>query len=303
VRNHDIFLIGKLASLGRRSFGTATDFTPVAFWYSSEQVSTGFLLTTEGSMNLKHLRSIYTRMAMILGLTTALLTTTLDQARGGPHEAGDAALAAGDYKAALASYQQAAAAGNHWSENSIGSMYEKGLGLAKQPAKACEWYRKAAAGENPWGQYNYGRCFDEGLSGGKDAATAIKWFNLAAAQGNPWANYRLGQMHSTGEGMPKDREKGLAYYLKAAENGNDWAQYAAAEYYSIKAGKMPDMKAAVKWYRASAAQKNQWAAYKLALLLIEGRYVTKDIPQAKSLLDMAAAQGNKAAKKTLSSLK
>ena len=40
-----------------------------------------------------------------------------------------------------------------------------------------------------------------------------------------------------------------------------------------------------------------------ARLLIEGRYVTKDIPQAKSLLDMAAAQGNKAAKKTLNSLK
>lgn len=254
-------------------------------------------------MYLNCLRSLFVRTAMVSGLMTAILTLTLSQSWSGPHEDGEAALAAGDYKLALVSFQQAAKAGDHWSENSIGTIYEKGLGVAAQLGKACEWYGKAAAGGNTWGQYNYGRCFDEGLTGAKHPATAIQWFEKAAAQGNPWANYRLGQIYSTGVGVRKDAKRGLGYYLKAAKAGNDWAQYAAAEYYSIKAGKMPDMKAAVKWYSASAVQKNQWAAYKLALLLIEGRYVNRDISRARSLLQISSSQGNKAASKVLKSLK
>ena len=140
-------------------------------------------------------KGIYSRSGWTnpcVGLMVVLLMSSWVQpAWSGPHEDGDAAFAAGKYDLALEFYKKSAAANDHWSENSIGTIYEKGLGVTADPTKACEWYRKAAAGGNSWGQYNYGRCFDEGIGKTKDTKTAIGYFNQAAAQGNPWANYRL----------------------------------------------------------------------------------------------------------------
>ena len=124
-------------------------------------------------------------------------------------------------------YKQAlpkAEAGDPEAQYDIGSMYEKGNGVAKDKAKAFEWYLKSAKQGNDKSAYEVGFAYLRGIGVGKNEEKALKWLNAAAEYNNVRAFYFLGTMYEKGNGVPQDLEKALRWYTRASKGG-----YAIAE--------------------------------------------------------------------------
>ena len=95
----------------------------------------------------------------------------------GPFENAGAAYGRGDYAAAMRLYRQLADQGNGNAQFSLGTIYEKGRGVAQDCAEAANWYRLAANQGHPTAQFN-------GRGVARDDVLAHMWFSLSVAQGN-----------------------------------------------------------------------------------------------------------------------
>src|SRR4029077_6408295 len=85
-------------------------------------------------------------------------------------------------------------------EIQLGSMYEAGAGVAKDPVQAAHWYQKAFEQGNVPMAARLGQLYENT----KDMPQAAVWYQKAATQGNVDAQIRLGVMHYLGEGVAKD---------------------------------------------------------------------------------------------------
>lgn len=80
----------------------------------------------------------------------------------------------------MAWYGRAADAGDSEAQTNIGYLYEQGLGVTQDYAKAMNWYRKAAAQGNAQAERNIGSLFDKGLGVPQDPSEAAAWYKKAA---------------------------------------------------------------------------------------------------------------------------
>ena len=76
----------------------------------------------------------------------------------------------------------------------LGALYDNGLGVEQDYAKAREWYEKAADKGNAYAQFKIGRAHENGLGVTQDYAKAMAWYQKAADQGHAAAKARLEQM-------------------------------------------------------------------------------------------------------------
>ncbi|QWG12219.1 sel1 repeat family protein [Bradyrhizobium sediminis] len=105
-------------------------------------------------------------------------------ADAGPFEDAGAAYDGGDYATALRLYRQMADQGNGNAQFSLGTIYEKGRGVAQDDAEAAKWYRLAADQGHPTAQFNLGIMYDNGRGVAQNKVLAHAWFSLSVAQGN-----------------------------------------------------------------------------------------------------------------------
>lgn len=96
--------------------------------------------------------------------------------RGGEYVAYDRA----NYRTALKVWLPAAKEGDEKAQAFVGEIYEKGLGVKPDYAKARIWYRKAAEQGSTRAQQNLGYLHEKGLGGPKDPAKAVDWYRRAA---------------------------------------------------------------------------------------------------------------------------
>jgi TPR repeat protein len=114
----------------------------------------------------------------------------------------------------------AAERGEASAQNSLGKMYERGRGVARDYEQAAAWYRKAAEQGDAGGQYNLGAMYASGKGVARDDVQAVAWFRKAAEQGDVDAQTNLGTMYLTGRGVPQDDAEAAAWYRKAADQGD-----------------------------------------------------------------------------------
>jgi TPR repeat protein len=95
-------------------------------------------------------------------------------------DAGLAAYNRGDYSKAFIEFR---ADNSAQAKYYLSLMYERGDGIAKDPAKSLEWLRRAAKQGLDVAQANLGIMYCEGYHVDKDPAEGLKWLRLAAAQG------------------------------------------------------------------------------------------------------------------------
>jgi len=133
-------------------------------------------------------------------------------ARAGLKE-GKAALEAGDYLTAEDEFRPLAERGDPEAQLNLGLMYEMGWGPARNLDAAAAWYRKAAEQGNHFAQDSLGSL----LSRSEQYEEAMQWFLKAAEQGNASAQNNLGYMHSQGRGVPRDPVRAYMWYAIAAE--------------------------------------------------------------------------------------
>ena len=115
-------------------------------------------------------------------------------------EAGESALKAGDYSAALIKLKSLASLGDHRSQFLVGQMYAFGFGVPKDDATAIYWFRKAAIlaelGADPAApaELSVSKSYSQGLGVKADAKESLKWLQRAASGGSKEAALQLQQI-------------------------------------------------------------------------------------------------------------
>ena len=103
-------------------------------------------------------------------------TIGLCEIRGGEYIAYDRA----DLNTALRFWLAPAESGDPQAQANVGEIYERGLGVAPDYAKAAVWYRKAAEQGLPRAQINLGHLYERGLGVRQDKTQALNWYRAAA---------------------------------------------------------------------------------------------------------------------------
>ena len=162
--------------------------------------------------------------ALCAGVILGLTACTDERARSGaetpPAEAnfnaGVAAYKQGDYATVVRELRPLAKQGDANAQYKLGFMYDKGLGVPLDYARAGEWYLKAPEQGDADAQYNLGVMYDHGRGVPQDDAEAVGWYRKAAEQGYAKAQFNLGNMYITGLGVPLDYAQAHMWYNLAA---------------------------------------------------------------------------------------
>ncbi len=126
------------------------------------------------------------------------------------------AYAAGRYGEARRLWTAQAEAGDPSAQLKVGTLYDLGQGVPRDPAVAYGWYRLAAAAGNPAAEFNVAAMYDSGDGVPRNTAEAALWYGRAAAHGNRRAQYNLGQLYAAGDGVPRNLDQAEAWFRAAA---------------------------------------------------------------------------------------
>jgi len=169
---------------------------------------------------------------------------------------------------AAAWYRKAADKGYAAAEHSLGVLYETGTGVPADNAAAAQWYRKAAEQGFAPAQFSLGLCYVHGKGVPQDFAQALAWYGKAAQQKNSDAMLNLAFLYHNGQGVPKDEARSFDLVRQAAEAGSADAQFQLGmDYYGGEQGLQPDNEQARKWLHRSAKQGDVAAQFNYAMLL------------------------------------
>lgn len=120
-------------------------------------------------------------------------------------------------KESLEMAQRSVAQGCPRGYHCLGTRYDYGMGVAKDPIKAAELYRQGAELGSPECQYCYAVCFKNGSGVKQDDDAALRWAIMAAEQGHAAAAASI-SLESGSHPQPiMPVERIIGYLLKAEE--------------------------------------------------------------------------------------
>ncbi len=173
----------------------------------------------------------------------------------------------------------------------LASLYSRGIGVARDPAKAAKWLRRAADQGAARAQCLLGLCYANGDGVKMDKHEAARWLQQAADQGLGEAQFDLGLCYAKGDGVDRDPVAAVTWYRKAAIQGLPDAQYELGNSYLEGNGVPKDIPEGVKWVRVAAERGFGAAQNTLGLCYSKGKGVTKDYVEAYKWFNLAAAHG------------
>jgi TPR repeat protein len=199
-----------------------------------------------------------------------------------------------DYAAAYPLYRQLADAGDLAGMTRVGFMYERGQGVARNPAQAVMWYRKAADAGDPAGMNYLGKLYMYGWTGvARDYAQAVSLFRKAANAGYPEAMNNLGIMYESGHGVELDGAQAVSWYRKAADAGCPGAMFGLGlVYFWGQDGVAKDEAQAASWFSKAADAGHPLAMSRRGYMYENGQGVARDDGQAVSWYRKAADAGD-----------
>ena len=193
---------------------------------------------------------------------------------------------------------KAAALGSTDAQYLLGAAYRTGDGMPQNIDDSIVWYRKAAAKNHPEANYDLALYCLEGRTNLESLKLAGRYMLAAAQEGNKEAQFQCALYYSQGDALPQDGDVGKQWMAKAADNGWAKAEFALFYcYYSgtpIAPGCQPypqDKTEGLKWLRRAADHGDLRAQSTLAVKLIQGDYMDRDVAEAEKLLRDAAEHG------------
>ena len=193
LKPHTMYLLGKSRAVGRLS---PKDMQEAVFWWRK-------------AAEKGHIEAQYT-LGLVLSHESENSQTSLSTERSidvNSKEGRRWLLAAAEQGKADAAYV-------------LGGLYEEGLGIAQDQARAVEWYRKAAALDYPEALFKLALMHEAGDGVRRDLSTAITLWEKAANLGHVTSLAILGRSYLLGQrGFPQDTARGLKWCKKAADDG------------------------------------------------------------------------------------
>lgn len=209
----------------------------------------------------------------------------------------------------------------------LATLYEQGVGTAKNYTKAVDWHHKAAVANHAPSIYQLGLAYEMGKGVTANRDTAQKNFQKAAALKVPEAYYKLASMAMAGSAPKPDDKKALNYlkdggitggkgmeaigtfyengvglvpnytealkwYKKASDAGLVEAMYRLGSCYEIGIGTPVNPKEAIAFYQKASDNKSAAAAYKLASLYMSGSLIPVNQAKAIEYMQVAVVNGH-----------
>lgn len=136
--------------------------------------------------------NICTRFAAFIGTLTLMALPGLAD-----YQSGSEAYYKGDFRAAFEAWLPLAEAGDPLAQNSLGALYDHGLGVTEDNAEAVRWYEMAAQQGMPLAMRNLGNQYATGHGVPYDIGLAQQWYEKAAALGDQQSNALLAHLSRT----------------------------------------------------------------------------------------------------------
>lgn len=131
---------------------------------------------------------------------------------------------------------RAVTAGSADARVDLGYMYDAGILVARDTAKAVQQYVAAARAGSPRGMYAVGAVYQAGMGVKKDPVQAHRWFYKAACAGSPDAMAAIGEQFLRGNGVPADSGMATRWFRLANDAGSPSA---AGKLHALKAPEQP----------------------------------------------------------------
>ncbi len=174
----------------------------------------------------------------------------------------------------------------------LADRYGAGVDIEQNELLAFGLAAYAAEQGNPLAQTILAYMFENGIGVADDPARARIWYLKAAEQGDSLAQNNLAYMLHQREGGPADPVNARTLYLKAAEQGHAEAQNSFGFMLYVGDGGAVDLESARQWFEKSAEQGHAAAQYNLACMLADGEGGEIDLEGARQWFEKAADQGH-----------
>lgn len=202
------------------------------------------------------------------------------------------------YSKAAVWFEKAAISGHAQAQSLLSVLYFNGKGVEKNEKKGMFWLNKAIVQNNPWAFQILGEKYFHGEGVVQDYAKAFELFTKGADLGDPCAQHSLAFMYAQGKAIKEDFSKALFFLKKAADGGVSKAQYSLGVMY-LNGELERNLALGTSYIELAAAQGLCNAQYTLGEIYKDNGNLEK----ACLWFEKAAAQGNKAARTELKSLK
>ncbi len=153
--------------------------------------------------------------------------------------------------------REAASLGNAEAQFVIATRYLNGENGVKQDfAKAAYWYGKSAAAGNAPGQYRLGTLYERGKGVAKDMNAALGWYERAAALGNVKAMHNAAVLAANNDQQKPDYARAFKWFSLGAAHGLKDSQFNLAVLLERGLGTKANAKEALFWYSMAAKQND-----------------------------------------------
>jgi len=196
-----------------------------------------------------------------------------------------------NWAAALLACTREANAGNQPAQRNLGTIYDQGLGVSKDPAQAAIWFRKAAETGNRDATFQLATMYENGRGVPQDQKQALDWYRKAALLGDADSQVKLGRAYMDGKMVNKDEGEASAWFQRAADQGNFYALNRLGAMYIDGKGVHKDEARGVKLFQAAAAKGDAQGQFNLAAMYAKGRGIQKSDSAANDLYIKSAKQG------------
>ena len=214
------------------------------------------------------------------------------------------------YAEAFKWFHLAAKQGLAKAQLSVGYVYEKGLGVKKDPVEAVHWYAISAAQGDAQAEFNLGMCYHHGegvesTDAEKNRSSAIKWFSLALSHGNKGAANGLGEVYEQTE--EPDYKEAFQWYRKGAELGDAQAAFNACRFMAQGLGGVPSNYSEARHLCTEAAEggsarNRSWGEYGLGRIYEDGLGTSPHYDKAAEWYRKSAELGNPASQLRIADL-
>lgn len=181
-------------------------------------------------------------------------------------------------QAAIEFIRRSADLGYPPAEVMLGSFYETGNTVAREPGQAAMWYKKAALQDDPVGEWLLGRLILSSSAPPRDLNEAARWLQKSAAHGDAFGQYLLGLVKLERQ----DYTQAAVWFRKAAMQGMPQAQEQLGVLLKRGQGVNLDKSEAYVWLLMSYDGGNQSANVASNLAQLQADLNNEQIDQAKS---------------------
>ncbi len=164
-----------------------------------------------------------------------------------------------------------------------------GLGMPENRYMSVFWYERAYEAGDAGAANDLGVMYQQGMGVREDDARALELFGEALRRdpGNALAAYNIAEAYETGEGVPVDLGWARAYYVLAYEAGDADAAAELGRFHAEGLGTVADPAIAAEWYALGAVDGSLIGTVNLADAYATGTGVEADGGTAEMLYETA----------------